>query len=202
MADQVGALRRALRVHLEYWGLTDLTDTAETCASELVANVIKHVGPGAPSMLVASLGGPRLRIEVQDPDARALPTLTCASLDAESGRGMALVDALSDRWGVELAGDHKVTWCEFRVDCTVTARRCTPMPRLARAVDVLSLYGGSGKTPEPVDQGRLATARGQDAAINAITDLLYWFCAQGWDVDDVLDQAQSHFDAECEVRLP
>ncbi|MET9353247.1 ATP-binding protein [Streptomyces sp. NPDC006617] len=199
-ADQVGALRRALRIHLEYWGLHELSDAAELCASELVANVIKHVGPETPSTLIASLGVGRLRIEVHDPDARALPTLTCASLDAEAGRGMALVDAMSDRWGVELAGDHKVTWCEFCIDATPTERRHMPMPRLARAADVLSLYSVSGAMQQPLDQGRLSAALAEEAAINAITDLLHWFRAQGRDVDDALDQAQSHFEAECGAR--
>ncbi|MFD8448688.1 ATP-binding protein [Streptomyces coelicoflavus] len=200
-ADQVWALRRALRIHLEYWGLHELTDAAELCVGELVANVIKHVGPETPTTLVASLGGSHLRIEVHDPDARALPTLTCATLDAEAGRGMTLIDAVSDRWGVELTGDRKITWCEFRMDATRAERQHMPMPRLARVADVLSLYSGSGRTQEPVVAGRLATATAEDAAINAITDLLYWFRAQGWDVDDALDRAQSHFEAECEVRL-
>ncbi|MFD8349911.1 ATP-binding protein [Streptomyces coelicoflavus] len=200
-ADQVWALRRALRIHLEYWGLHELTDAAELCVGELVANVIKHVGPETPTTLVASLGGSHLRIEVHDPDARALPTLTCATLDAEAGRGMTLIDAVSDRWGVELTGDRKITWCEFRMDATGAERQHMPMPRLARVADVLSLYSSSGRTQEPVVSGRLATATAEDAAINAITDLLYWFRAQGWDVDDALDRAQSHFEAECEVRL-
>ncbi|MFD8536049.1 ATP-binding protein [Streptomyces rubrogriseus] len=201
-ADQVWSLRRALRIHLEYWGLHELTDAAELCASELVANVIKHVGPETPSTLVASLGDARLRIEVHDPDARALPTLARASLDAEAGRGMVLVDAMSDRWGVELAGDHKVTWCEFCIDLARTERRHMPMPRLARAADVLSLYSVSGATQQPLERGRLSAVLAEEAAINAISDLLHWFRAQGRDADDALDRAQSRFEAECEARLP
>ncbi|MFG3245094.1 ATP-binding protein [Streptomyces sp. NPDC048187] len=201
-ADQVWFLRRALRVHLEYWGMRELTDAAEICLSELVTNVIKHVGPETPSTLVASRGGSRLRVEVHDPDASALPALTSASLDAEAGRGMTLVDAVSDRWGVELAGDHKVTWCEFRVETGATERPCMPMPRLARAADVLSQYGGSESTRQSALPGRLAAAWAEEAAINAITDLLYWFRAHGWDVDDVLDRAQVHFEAECGAALP
>ncbi|OWA04491.1 ATP-binding protein [Streptomyces sp. CS113] len=195
------ALRRALRIHLEYWGLRELTDGAELCVGELVANVIKHVGPATPTTLVVSLGSSHLRIEVHDPDARALPTLTCATLDTETGRGMMLVDAVSDRWGVELTGDRKITWCEFRLDAARVDRQSMPMPRLARAADVLSLYDGSQSAQESVDPGRLVTATAEDAAINAIADLLHWFHAHGWDVDDALDRAQSHFEAECEVRL-
>ncbi|MBU6530729.1 ATP-binding protein [Streptomyces mayonensis] len=201
-AEQVHGMRRALRVHLEHWGLHELTDAAEICASELVANVIKHVGPETPSTLVASLSGSRLRIEVHDPDARALPTLTEASLDAETGRGMMLVDGVSDRWGVELAGDHKVTWCEFRTGITSAGQQCLPMPRLARAADVLRLYSGERAMQEAADHGRLSAALAEEAAINVITDLLHWFHAQGRDVDDALDRAQSHFEAEYEARLP
>nr|WP_256976564.1 ATP-binding protein [Streptomyces sp. CS113] len=163
--------------------------------------MIKHVGPATPTTLVVSLGSSHLRIEVHDPDARALPTLTCATLDTETGRGMMLVDAVSDRWGVELTGDRKITWCEFRLDAARVDRQSMPMPRLARAADVLSLYDGSQSAQESVDPGRLVTATAEDAAINAIADLLHWFHAHGWDVDDALDRAQSHFEAECEVRL-
>ncbi|MFJ4335728.1 MULTISPECIES: ATP-binding protein [unclassified Streptomyces] len=201
VVDQVGALRRALRVHLGHWGLHELTEDAELCAGELVANVIKHVGPETPATLVASYGGAHLRIEVHDPDTRALPRLRRENPNGEAGRGIALVDALSDRWGVELAGDHKVTWCEFRVAETGTTPQHLPTPRLARAADVLSLYSGARATRAPEGRGRLAAARAEDAAINAITDLLHWFCAQGWDVDDALGRAQSRFEAECEARL-
>ncbi|MDT0613384.1 ATP-binding protein [Streptomyces lancefieldiae] len=199
-AEQVSSLRRALRTHLEYWGLHELRDAAELCVSELVANVIKHVGVGTPSTLIASLNGPHLRVEVHDPDPRALPTLACTGMDAEEGRGMMLVDAISDRWGVELTGDRKVTWCEFRMS-VAGADRQTPMPRLARAADVLGLYSGSNSMSRPVGSGRLATAVAEEAAIDIITDLLYWFRVHGRDADDVLDQAQAHFEAESAARL-
>lgn len=114
---------------------------------------------------------------------------------------MTLVDAMSDRWGVELAGDHKVTWCEFRMDLVRAEQQHMPMPRLARAADVLSLYSGSGTMQRALGQGRLSAALAEQTAINVITDLLYWFRAQGWDADDALDQAQSRFEAECEARL-
>lgn len=199
-AEQVSALRRALRIHLEYWGLHELSDAAELCASELVANVIRHVGAGTPSTLVVALNGPHLRVEVHDPDPRALPTLACTGPDAEEGRGMMLVDAISDRWGVDLTVDRKVTWCEFRMG-VATANRGAVSPRLARAADVLDLYSGSGSMPQPVGHGRLGTAVAEETAINIITDLLYWFRVQGRDADDVLDQAQAHFEAENAARL-
>ncbi|MFD9027450.1 ATP-binding protein [Streptomyces parvulus] len=198
-ADQVRVVRQALRLQLGSWGLDGLAHAAEICVGELVANVVKHVGTGTPSTLVVSLCGPRLRIEVHDPDARALPTLVAPSLDAEAGRGMTMVDAVSERWGVELAGDHKVTWCEFRagVDCVEASHPLTL--RLTRAADVLNLYSDS-PVPNQAAQGRLATALEEEAAISVIIDLLHWFRARGRDADDALDQAQSRFDAQCEAQ--
>lgn len=110
---EVAILRRALRMNLAAWGLQELSDPAQVCVSELVSNVINHVGPETPTTLAVSMLGSHLRIEIHDPDTRALPTLVDAHADVETGRGMALVDALADRWGIHLLADRKVTWCEF-----------------------------------------------------------------------------------------
>ncbi|MFD5495418.1 ATP-binding protein [Streptomyces sp. NPDC127091] len=199
-AEQVSSLRRALRTHLECWGLQELTDSAELCVSELAANVIKHVGPGTPSTLVTLLNSTHLRIAVHDPDPRALPTLACADVEAETGRGMALIEAVSDRWGVDLNGDRKATWCELRVSAARAGRHAA-LPRLARAADLLSLYGGEVSLPLGPGQSRLGTVVTQDAAIDIITDVLYWCRVYGRDADDVLDQAQAHFEAETDARF-
>lgn len=192
-AEQVPHLRRAVRTHLECWGLRDLEDAAELCVSELVTNVIKHVGPKAPSALVVSTRGTHLRIEVHDPNTRALPTLSHVGEEAEGGRGMLLVETVSDRWGVELTGDHKATWCELRISGAGTGS--TRVPRLARAADVISLYSGDAPRSPAVGSSRLGVAVAEETAIDVITDLLCWFHAHGQDADDVLDRAQAHFDA-------
>jgi hypothetical protein len=43
--EEVAALRRIMRLHLGVWGLHEVTDEAQLCVSELVSNVITHVGP-------------------------------------------------------------------------------------------------------------------------------------------------------------
>ncbi|MEU0968132.1 ATP-binding protein [Streptomyces sp. NPDC005917] len=89
------------------------------CATELLTNVIDHVGEGTP-VTVRVIGVPghgHTRIEVSDPEAQALPVLLPATETEESGRGLALLDALSDRWGVNRALDHKTVWCEIRSMC-------------------------------------------------------------------------------------
>lgn len=86
------------------------------CATELVTNVIDHVGEGTPvTVRVAAADQGRTRIEVTDPDPRALPTLLHAGATDESGRGLALLDAIALRWGVDQEPDRKTVWCELGV---------------------------------------------------------------------------------------
>ncbi|MEU6392698.1 ATP-binding protein [Streptomyces sp. NPDC046939] len=84
------------------------------CATELMTNVIDHLGEGTPvSVRVYTTDGDRTRVEVTDPDPRALPTLLHATLTDECGRGLTLVGALALRWGVEQGLRGKTVWCEL-----------------------------------------------------------------------------------------
>ncbi|MGW6915464.1 ATP-binding protein [Kitasatospora sp. NPDC054939] len=109
----VGAVRHRLRSALSHWGVPELADTAELLSSELVTNALLHTSDGA--VFDATLSADqRLRIEVKDGAAR-LPGRR-RDPDAEyatSGRGLMLVEALADDWGVQLRGDGKVTWFEL-----------------------------------------------------------------------------------------
>lgn len=195
-AQEVAQLRRSLRHRLDRWGLHELSEAAQLCVSELVTNVIKHVGPGTPTTLTVCMSGTRLRIEVHDPDPRALPTLTDATSDAEAGRGLALIDAVADRWGVDLAPGRKATWCELRTSLT-KADGHTPGPRVARAANVLGLYARGMQLPTG-SQGRLWTTAVGETAIHVIADLLHWLGAHGLDPDEVLERAQTHFQVDAE----
>ncbi|MET7380452.1 ATP-binding protein [Streptomyces sp. NPDC005526] len=101
----VPELRRLLRA---------LDFEVRLCATELLTNVIDHIGEGTP-VTVRVTGTPHghTRVEVTDPDPRALPTLLSATCTAESGRGLTLIDRLSRRWGVDQAADRKTVWCEL-----------------------------------------------------------------------------------------
>jgi anti-sigma regulatory factor (Ser/Thr protein kinase) len=172
--EEVAALRRVLRIHLRIWGLQELTSAVQLCVSELVSNVITHVGAGTPTTLAVSMNGTRLRVEVHDPDTRALPTLVDATGDAETGRGMALVTATTDRWGVQLLADRKVTWCEFAT----------------------GLRAPDGHSSSSRQASRLEAATTEVAAIDAIYDLLHWLRVHGYDPEEALDRAQMRFEAE------
>jgi anti-sigma regulatory factor (Ser/Thr protein kinase) len=105
----VPALRRQIRDHLG-----EASIEVQLCVSELVTNVIDHVGEGTPvTVRVTGPHGGHTRIEVTDPDPRVLPVLLRAAPADESGRGLTLLDALSLRWGVLHGTDSKTVWCEL-----------------------------------------------------------------------------------------
>ncbi|MCX4700449.1 ATP-binding protein [Streptomyces sp. NBC_01373] len=191
--EEVPVMRRALRAQLENWGLREVIDAAQLCASELVSNVIHHVGAGTPAAVRISMEGTHLRLEVRDPDTRALPTLVNARTDCESGRGMTLISAMAERWGVQLLDDSKVTWCELATSA-VAPNGHRGDSRVSRAERMLGFYGeGLARMAGP---SRLRATVREVAAIDVIADLLHWLRAHGLDVDEVLDRAQAHFEAE------
>lgn len=196
--EEVAALRRVVRLCLAAWNLHGLVDAAQLCVSELVSNVVTHVGLGTPGSLAVSVSGTYLRIEVHDPDTRALPTLVTADLEAEGGRGMALVEALTDRWGVQLHEDRKVTWCELATGLT-SLPGVSVDPSVTRAEALLDMYA-TLRPPtcsyEP-GFGRVGRTVAEESVIDIITDFLRWLRAHGCDADDVLDRAQSR----CEAAL-
>ncbi|MGW0879521.1 ATP-binding protein [Streptomyces sp. NPDC002671] len=195
---EVAALRRVLRLHLKVWGLPEVIDAAQLCVSELVSNVIAHVGHETPTTLAVSMNGSYLRVEVHDPDARALPTLLQAGLDSEAGRGMALVDATADRWGVELRADRKVTWCEMDTGLPLVCIH-TVRPQFVGVEDLIQSYRAKkALNATGAESEVLALTMAEEAAIDIIADLLRWMQACGRDADEVLDRAQTHFEAGAE----
>ncbi|GAA3005752.1 ATP-binding protein [Streptomyces fulvorobeus] len=105
--------RRFARFELDRWGIPyggDVSDTAALLVAELAANAATHGRvPGRDFELVLTLTprGPALstlRVEVSDTRTETRPpspgTLALPPPDAETGRGLILVDALADRWEV------------------------------------------------------------------------------------------------------
>ncbi|MEF9904146.1 ATP-binding protein [Streptomyces sp. P9-A2] len=199
--EEVATLRRVVALRLAAWGLPELVDTARLCVSELVSNVLTHVGIGTPGLLVLSMNGADLRIEVHDPDTRALPAVVLTDADAEGGRGMTLVDALADRWGVQLHEDHKVTWCELATGST-SPDDSPSQPSVTRAEALLGLYTTlrPPKCSYEPGPGRVGRMMAEESAIDVITDFLRWLQARGCDVDEALDRAQSRFEAAPSAR--
>ncbi|MFF8713508.1 ATP-binding protein [Streptomyces sp. NPDC015184] len=107
----VPEVRRTLR---ERCGGADSPDLL-LCVSELLTNAIVHLGEGTPVTLrVSGTCTGRVRVELSDPEPGAWPVIRSAAGGDESGRGLALVDALALRWGVEQGPRGKTVWCELR----------------------------------------------------------------------------------------
>jgi anti-sigma regulatory factor (Ser/Thr protein kinase) len=101
---------------LRTWDLPcGLTDTAEHVVAELATNAATHGRLPARNFHVALHATTHaLRIEVTDTRGDDLPRRQPPTPDAESGRGLLLVEALSDRWGVELGPTpRKTVWAEL-----------------------------------------------------------------------------------------
>ncbi|WP_354639409.1 SpoIIE family protein phosphatase [Kitasatospora camelliae] len=123
---RIAELRGELRDALRRWGVPQLIDTAELLSSELVTNAIRHTDRDA--MFTARLyheadgGGARarLRVEVED-ESDLWPTRRTPGEQASSGRGLMLVEALADGWGVEPRGSGKRMWFELSAESAESA---------------------------------------------------------------------------------
>ncbi len=108
------ARRLAQVVVLRHWGLTPrMAEDVVLLVSELVGNAVRHTGARVFGLRMRRRRG-WIRIEVRDP-SRGLPCLLPVQEMDISGRGLFLVDELSDRWGVDLLPRGKTTWFEMRV---------------------------------------------------------------------------------------
>jgi anti-sigma regulatory factor (Ser/Thr protein kinase) len=101
---------------LRAWGLP--LDPARLLVAELANNASAHGRvPGRDFRLTLYVVGDTLRIEVTDTRGEELPQSQPPSPEAESGRGLLLVEALASRWGVtEGRFPRKTVWAELR--CT------------------------------------------------------------------------------------
>lgn len=107
------ARRLALCVVTRQWGLSpQLAEYAVLLVSELVGNAVRHTGARVFGLRMLRRRG-WIRVEVRDP-SRGLPCLMPVHELDVSGRGLYLVDKLSDRWGVDLLPRGKTTWFEMR----------------------------------------------------------------------------------------
>ena len=83
-------------------------DTAELLVSELVTNAIQHAGT---EVTVDIAHGPDLlRVAVTDGDPHPRPRRAAAPA-GERGRGLTLIAALTQAWGVRHVPGGKQVWC-------------------------------------------------------------------------------------------
>ncbi|MEU0335824.1 ATP-binding protein [Streptomyces sp. NPDC006193] len=130
---------------LDTWGHPydgHVNETLTLIAAELCANAVRHgrvPGRDFHVRLAAEADGTRLRVEVSDTRAERRPPVavpTAPDADAESGRGLVLVTALADDWGVtdRRRGPGKTVWAVVGTtsgDQPSALRQGRPGPRTA-----------------------------------------------------------------------
>ena len=79
-------------------------------ANELVANAIVHAG-SAPVLSLEGIGSD-LTLRVAD-RSDALPVARAGAADEAGGRGLILVEALADGWGIDANSSGKSIWVTF-----------------------------------------------------------------------------------------
>lgn len=113
--EALTSARHMIRAAVHAWGAKERADEIELVADEMITNALMHT-EGSAIVTLRVLGGSerRLRVEVED-SSSALPRRREAGESGVSGRGLLLVDLLTDVWGVEARGGGKCVWCEFVV---------------------------------------------------------------------------------------
>jgi CheY-like chemotaxis protein/anti-sigma regulatory factor (Ser/Thr protein kinase) len=116
-----GTARRFMEATLERWACEDVLDVVNLLVTELVTNAVVHGGSDADVAVLLEPDG--LRVEVADRGAGVIAP-RAATDDDTSGRGMALVETMARRWGIEDTEDGKLVW--FEVDRPDRVRAAGP----------------------------------------------------------------------------
>lgn len=125
LPSRIGQIRRIVSAQLRHWQLDPLIDRAALGVTELLSNVHRHAQPDKTCTVEIEFRLGRLTVSVIDSDPR-LPVLRETALDAHDahnaldaldaletcGRGLALVEAVSEAWGArhQKDGPGKVVW--------------------------------------------------------------------------------------------
>ena len=108
-------VRRSIEALSEHIAV-ELVDDLLLLADEVVTNGLLHAPDDNHWLLVRLFAFPNpslpVRVEVIDSGSGFEPTIQDPGLDATGGRGLLLVDALADRWGVDARGGTRV-WLEL-----------------------------------------------------------------------------------------
>ncbi|MGR7024141.1 ATP-binding protein [Geodermatophilus sp. URMC 62] len=108
-AGSVPAARHLVREVLRAWGAPQDDGDIALLVTELVTNVVDHVEGESVLSLELEFSDGWLRIAVADGSA-VRPVVGELRGDQPRGRGMQIVAAIADRWGVEDTDGGKRVW--------------------------------------------------------------------------------------------
>lgn len=168
--SSVGVARRSVRREMQRAGLEALSADAELLVTELVSNAVMHART-AVTLRVEVLAW-KVRVEVEDGSPQ-LPAWSPSDTEALSGRGLTLVNAMSDSWGARaLHGAGKVVWFELGQGQPEPGTMGTPEQLLAQWAqlddDNAELVSGHGTPDDPVIKVVLADV--EPLALLAVRD--------------------------------
>jgi CheY-like chemotaxis protein len=112
--DDVRVARRFLQEQCLEWGCDGSLGDVQLVLSELVTNALVHAGTTCEVRARYSDGV--LRLEVRD-RGRGTPDVRAPSIETEGGRGLMIVSAMAQAWGIEATEDEgKVVWAEMLLE--------------------------------------------------------------------------------------
>ncbi|MFF4357225.1 ATP-binding protein [Streptomyces sp. NPDC001604] len=131
LPSRIGQVRRIVSAQLRYWHLDALIDRAALGVTELLTNVHLHAQPDKQCTVEIELVLDRLMVSVHDHDPR-LPEVRDVEASATTGRGLAMVAAVSESWGARPDGDSgKVVWFALPTTPAPVAAPARPPRRTA-----------------------------------------------------------------------
>ncbi|WP_199829688.1 ATP-binding protein [Streptomyces sp. MMG1121] len=103
--------RRLVREAVVDWDLPDVADAAELVVSELASNAVRHARHWGFRLTIRRLAHGGVRVAVTD-KSRVLPVIGISCAENVTGRGLALVDAVSQEWGIVRLPWGKRVWAD------------------------------------------------------------------------------------------
>lgn len=156
LPSRIGQVRRIVSAQLRYWHLDPLIDRASLGVTELLTNVHRHAQPDKMCTVDIEVLLDRLTVSVRDHDPR-IPELRDADPTATCGRGLAMVAAVSESWGVRPDGESgKVVWFTLPTLAPVVANPQTRPATTAPAIQTFEeqLRDAPGCDEQSYDKGR------------------------------------------------
>ncbi len=141
---RIGQIRRIVSAQLRYWQLDPFLDTALLGITELLANVYRHALPDKHCTVELTLSDGRLTVSVADHDPRPPRIGPPADALDTGGRGLAMLEALTDGWGTrpDEHGAGKVVWFTLRGSAPAPAADApAPVVTAVAAPAILPLGG-------------------------------------------------------------
>ncbi|GAT68857.1 6-phosphofructokinase [Planomonospora sphaerica] len=128
--ESVPEARRFVTAVLAGWGLAaESVEDAAVCVTELAANALTHGRvPGHGFAVTAAVGDGFAQVAVHDHSPRR-PRLRRPADTDSCGRGLLIVEELSEQWGLDdLGQDGKAVWVRFKFPAAVGAGQLMALP--------------------------------------------------------------------------